>query len=141
MASRGVAIIASQRTKIVVVGQISHDADNAGRYFREAFEKYGTGYTQSDYIDQVNDLFAADTDNRFRNDGAEFVYEPVVFGTSAGAKAEMQTYVNRLATPPGWNVEGTWKVDVVKGTVTKVGGSARRSKRAAKTPGCTCRRK
>lgn len=137
MAMRGVAIISSQRTKIVVVGQISHDADNAGHYFEEAFDRYGTGYTQSDYIDQVNDLFSADTKNRFRNLGVEFVYEPVVFGSAR--KDEIKEYVDRLTKNGGWNTDGTWKVDVVKGTVTKVGGSLRKSKR--KAPTCTCRRK
>ena len=140
MASRGMAVVGSPNTKVVVVAQISHDADNAGTTLKEAFARYGTGYTQSDFIDQVNDIFVETVGSHFRNNGVEFLYEPVVFGTTAAGKAEMQAYLDRHTIPPGWNVDGTWKVDVVKGTVAKVGASARKAKRTTK-PVCTCRRR
>lgn len=140
MASRGMAVVGSPNTKVVVVAQISHDADNAGTILKEAFARYGTGYTQSDFIDQVNDLFVETNGSRFRDQGVEFLYEPVVFGTTASGKAEMQAYLDRHTIPPGWNHEGTWKVDVVKGTVARVGASARKAKPKTK-PVCTCRRR
>lgn len=131
---RGVAIIESPVTRQVGVAQIHHDAHDAGEYFKEVFARYGMGQTQLDFVLQANDVHAEYSKNYFRNAGSEFIYGVVWF--KASDKEEIQNEVDHLSKNGGWHTDGTWRVNIVTGKITKVGG-ARRSTRKT----CTCKRK
>lgn len=170
MVYTGIAIIADPTTREVVVAVINQEVRNAEFYFRHGVWAYTKQRTDlGGYIDLVNDYFAKYTHYHFRDNGIEFLSDPVAF-TMGTDDAEIAARVNMLLNLPYRSMPEPWLVDVVNGIngeihrqAVEVGrdgknfwwgpGSGRKftgwsssprrvqARRTAPAKRCTCRRK
>lgn len=136
MAVRGILTINAPDGAIIAT--ITHDADIADEFLRNTLARvYRPDYpltTMQMYL-HLNEAYAQENGNYFRNMGTEWLGKPFYVAKDEGSHVA-RNYVRGLVEMGFDNAR--WTVSTETGRFSRLDGSARKAKRKA---GCTCRRR
>lgn len=133
MAVRGILTINAPDGAIIAT--ITHDADTADRILRQTLDlvyRIGQPLTTMQMYLHLNEAYAQENGNYFRNMGTEWLGKPFYVAKDEGSHVA-RTYVRGLVEMGFDNAR--WTVSTETGRFMRLDGSARKSTR------CTCRRR
>lgn len=133
MAERGILTINAPDGAIIAT--ISHDADTADAIIRATLDRVyrpGKPLTTTQFYLHLNESYAQETGNYFRDRGTEWLGEPFHVARDEGNHVP-RAYVRGLVEM-GFD-RARWTVSTETGRFMRLDASARKSKR------CTCRRR